>query len=179
MKDSERIELENLVLAPYMQKASALIGRQRKVGGNQFRHAMATLSILIDYHFVDPVLLKAAVIHDLLEDVKESTPEEIRVIDEDGEEVLDLVREVTRGQEPKSVYLERLRKSGSQRAKILKVADRISNLTDLHTDTFNPDYIEKYLDETREFVLPIAIEVNENMAIELNDLLSRRSQALK
>jgi len=32
-----------------------------------FRHQMSTLAILLDYKFADPVLLKAAVIHDLFE----------------------------------------------------------------------------------------------------------------
>ena len=35
----------------------------------------------------------------------------------------------------KADYLKRILEQGSRRAKILKCADRISNLTDLHTDT--------------------------------------------
>jgi len=74
MKAMDDIEkLKNLVLAPYILKATALIGKQRNVGGNQFRHAMATFAILLDYKlFDDPILLKAAVIHDLIEDVPET-----------------------------------------------------------------------------------------------------------
>ena len=56
MSDIEK--LQNLVLAPYIIKSTALIGKVRHVGGNQFRHAMATLTILLDYKlFGDPVLL--------------------------------------------------------------------------------------------------------------------------
>ena len=69
MRDSERRKLAKLVLAPYIQKATALIGKKRRVGGNQFRHAMATMAILVDYHYTGAVLLKAALIHDLFEDV--------------------------------------------------------------------------------------------------------------
>jgi hypothetical protein len=70
---NETDKLKNLVLAPYIIKATALIGKQRGVGGNQFRHAMATMAILLDYKFFDNyVLLKASVIHDLLEDVPET-----------------------------------------------------------------------------------------------------------
>ena len=67
MNDTDK--LINLVLAPWIIKATALIGKRRNVGGNQFRHAFATLAILFDYKlFDDYVLLKASVIHDLLED---------------------------------------------------------------------------------------------------------------
>ena len=55
-------------LAPYIVKAMALIGVQRRGGSNMFRHQLSTLAILLDYKLVDPVLLKAAVIHDLFED---------------------------------------------------------------------------------------------------------------
>jgi GTP pyrophosphokinase len=178
MKDEERIRLENLTLAPYLQKATALIGRRRMVGGNQFRHAMATLAILIDYHFTDPVLLKASVIHDLFEDVRDTDRAEIAAIDEDGEEVVNLALEVTRTEESKDEYLERIGLHGSPRAKVLKVADRISNLTDLHTDTFSKKEIQSYLDETRKFIVPIAFEVSEHMAQEISDLLNSRQEAL-
>ncbi|MCK9401421.1 MAG: hypothetical protein M0Q51_15695 [Bacteroidales bacterium] len=38
--------LQNLVLAPYILKATALISVSRIVGGNQFRHSFSTLGIL-------------------------------------------------------------------------------------------------------------------------------------
>ncbi len=71
-------KLKNLVLAPYIIKATALIGIKRGVGGNQFRHAMATMAILLDYKlFDDYVLLKATVIDDLFEDVPSTNEMEI------------------------------------------------------------------------------------------------------
>ncbi|PYV16573.1 MAG: hypothetical protein DMG07_07550 [Acidobacteria bacterium] len=179
MNNAEKDALENLVLAPYLQKATALIGKRRRVGGNQFRHAMATLAILIDYHVTDPIILKASVIHDLLEDVPATDPEEIARIDADGREVLRLVREVTRGRESKREYLERLREHGSKRAKTLKVADRLSNLTDLHLGVFGHDFMRRYVQETAEYVVPMAFEVNANMAIELQDLLEARRLTLE
>jgi GTP pyrophosphokinase len=179
MKDIERIELEGLALAPYIQKATALIGKERKVGGNQFRHAIATLAILIDYHVTDPVILKAAVIHDLLEDVPETDIREIESVDEDGRQVAQLVQEVSRGDEPKTAYLARVRDSGSRRAKILKVADRLSNVTDLHLCAFSEDFVRKYIDETEKYIYPIATEINGNMATELRDLLDIRRRSLE
>jgi GTP pyrophosphokinase len=60
--------LANITLAPYIVKATALIGIKRRSGSNMFRHQISTLAILLDYKFIEPVLLKAAVIHDLFED---------------------------------------------------------------------------------------------------------------
>ena len=68
MENFEKDILAGMVIAPYLQKATALRGVKRYVGGNQFRHAFATLAILIDYHYMDSVLLKASVIHDLIEE---------------------------------------------------------------------------------------------------------------
>jgi (p)ppGpp synthase/HD superfamily hydrolase len=177
MNDTEK--LKNLVLAPYIIKATALIGRQRNVGGNQFRHAMATFAILLDYKlFDDYVLLKAAVIHDLIEDVPETNEQELRKIDEQANDVVNLVLELSRPNGMnKAVFLKRILEQGSRRAKILKVADRISNLTDLHRDHYSKARMSSYLNQTEKYILPMALEVNKNMAIELKDLITiRRKQ---
>jgi GTP pyrophosphokinase len=177
MNDTEK--LKNLVLAPYIIKATALIGRQRNVGGNQFRHAMATFAILLDYKlFDDYILLKAAVIHDLIEDVPETDERELRQIDEQANEVLNLVLELSRPKGMnKTLFLKKILEQGSRNAKIIKVADRISNLTDLHRDYYSKARMSSYLDQTEKYILPMALEVNKNMAVELKDLITiRRKQ---
>ena len=173
--------LRNLVLAPYILKATALIGVSRKVGGNQFRHAFSTLGILLDYKYFDEsILLKASLIHDLLEDVPETQVEEIRQTDFEGNQVVDLVLEVTRRkEETKPQYLQRVLETGSLRARILKCADRISNLTDLHRDTHPDHKISDYLDQTEQFILPMAKQVNPDMVIELTDLIAKRRNILR
>jgi len=173
--------LKNLVLAPYILKATALIRISRKVGGNQFRHSFSTLGILLDYkYFTDSVLLKASLIHDLLEDLPETQVDEIRYIDFDANQVVDLVLEVTRrNEETKPEYLQRVLSQGSRYAKILKCADRISNLTDLHRDTHPEQKISDYLDQTEQFILPMAHEVNADMVIELKDLIKRRREIIR
>lgn len=173
-----------MVLAPYIQKATALQGKFRYVGGNQFRHVLNTLAILMDYHYIDPVLLKASIIHDVFEDVQCVTPNEIISLDSDGKAVYQLVMEVTRKKvdgkdEPKEEYLERILTKGSKNAKILKCADRISNLTDLHTDIFDRSYVKKYIRQTKKWVLPMAKEVNSNMHFELKDIIRRREENLR
>jgi (p)ppGpp synthase/HD superfamily hydrolase len=173
--------LKNLVLAPYILKATALIGVQRQVGGNQFRHCFSTLGILLDYKFFsDSVLLKASLLHDLLEDLPETQVDEIRSIDSEGHQVVALVLEVTRRKdETKSQYLQRVLEFGSRNALLLKCADRISNLTDLHRDTQTLEHISDYLDQTEKYIIPMAKQVNPDMLIELTDLVARRRRILK
>jgi (p)ppGpp synthase/HD superfamily hydrolase len=184
MDNIER-NLAQITLAPYIVKGMALIGVRRKAGSNMFRHQVATLAILLDYKFVDPVLLKASVIHDLFEDAPGMpgvTRDEIVSIDQDGQAVYDLVMEVTirtydGHREPKSAYLRRILETGSPKAKILKLADRISNMVALgfvHEERF----IRKYLAETRELVLPYAQAINRNMFLELSDLVADREHKL-
>src|SRR5688572_9429910 len=96
--DSIEQNLGNITMAPYIVKAMALIGVRRRAGSNMFRHQISTMGILIDYKMIDPVLLKAAVIHDLFEDAPDMpgvTEEEIKRIDADGPAVYELVMEVT------------------------------------------------------------------------------------
>lgn len=173
--------LKNLVLAPYILKATALISVQRAVGGNQFRHCFSTLGILLDYKFfTDTVLLKASLLHDLLEDLPETQVEEIRCIDSDGTNVVQLVLEVTkRKDETKEQYLQRLLEYGSRDALLLKCADRISNITDLHRDIQSEQKISDYLDQTEKYFIPMAKRVNNDMFIELTDLVAKRRGILR
>ena len=177
--------LRNLTLAPYIIKATALIGIRRRGGSNMFRHQLSTLAILIDYKIVDPVLLKAAVIHDLFEDaagLPGVTEAEIGRLDADGPAVYTLVQEVTIRvvdgvREPKAEYLLRLMQTGSQPARVLKLADRISNLTALGY-VHDAAFVKRYIEETRAYILPYAEAVNPNMAKELADLVENRRRML-
>jgi (p)ppGpp synthase/HD superfamily hydrolase len=184
MDNKKKEQLAGMVLAPYIQKATALRGKRRFVGGNQFRHALSTMAILLDYLLIDPVMLKAAIIHDLFEDAGNLTsPDEIKGIDSDGPDVYKLVMELTRicekeYKEPKDEYLKRILTTGSTRAKQIKCADRISNLTDLHTDIFNKNFVKRYLKETKVWIFPMAQEVNQDMLFELQDIVHRREETL-
>jgi GTP pyrophosphokinase len=184
--DTLEQSLRNLTLAPYIVKAMALIGVKRRGGSNMFRHQLSTMAILLDYKVTDPVLLKAAVIHDLFEDAPTMpgvTREEIERIDADGPQVYALVMEVTIRaidgvREPKSDYLLRIMQTGSARAKQLKLADRISNLTALGF-VHDAAFVRRYVGETRAYVLPYAEAVNANMFRELSDLVDSREQSLR
>jgi (p)ppGpp synthase/HD superfamily hydrolase len=177
--------LGNITMAPYIVKAMALIGVKRRAGSNMFRHQISTMGILLDYKIIDPVLLKAAVIHDLFEDAPGMpgvTRDEIVRIDSDGPAVYDLVMEVTIRftdgvREPKSEYLLRVMKAGSRRARVLKLADRISNLTSLGF-VHDVPFVKRYIHETRTWILPFAEQINPDMFRELSDLLENREKML-
>lgn len=179
MDDKNMMQLRDMSFAPYMQIATGLIGKARHAGGNMFRHQMDTLAILIDYGYIDSVLLKASIIHDTVEDIPGFDKNLIINADKEGKEVLDLVLEVTRREdENKKQFLHRILDTGSQKAKILKCADRISNMISLGYVT-DPEFIERYCDETEFFLLPMAIQVDFNMYQELITLIITRRRYLE
>ncbi|MDE5898639.1 MAG: hypothetical protein K2H09_05180 [Treponemataceae bacterium] len=179
MDTQHMLQLKNIFLAPYMQLATELVGKLRHAGGNMFRHQIDTMSILIDYGYIDSVLLKAACVHDVIEDIPGFDRQRIVQVDEDGQAVCDLVLEVTKKEgQAKPDYLQQIIARGSQKAKVLKCADRISNMTSLGFVT-NPSFIERYCDETEFYILPIALEVDYNMYQELITLIITRRKYLE
>jgi GTP pyrophosphokinase len=179
MDTQNMLLLKGIFLAPYMQIATSLIGKIRHSGGNMFRHQIDTLGILIDYGYIDSILLKAAVIHDVLEDIPDFNHNLILEVDSEAGQVYELVLEVTKKEgQLKSEYLRGIIDHGSRRAKILKCADRISNMISLGFVT-SPEFIERYCDETEYFVFPIALEVDYDMYQELIQLVITRRQYLE
>jgi (p)ppGpp synthase/HD superfamily hydrolase len=168
------LQLKSTFLAPYMQLATALIGKVREGGGNMFRHQLDTMATLIDYGYIDSALLKASVVHDLLEDVPEFNHNLLLAVDFESHDVYNLVLEETRyPHETKPEFLTRIKNTGSRQAKILKVADRISNMISLGF-VINPEFISRYTEETVQYILPIAEEVDRSMLGELESLVESR-----
>ena len=143
-----------------------------------FRHQLDTMATLIDYGYIDSILLKASIVHDVLEDVPDFNVNELLSIDSESSAVYELVMEVTRrpGQ-TKPEYLQHIIRHGSQRAKVLKCADRISNMISLGFVN-DPEFIKRYCNETEVYVFPIALEVNFDMYNELLYLVQSRLQYL-
>jgi len=170
--------LSGMHLAPYIQVATLLIGKSRRAGGNMFRHQIDTMGILIDYGYIDEVLLKASIVHDLIEDIPDFNHNILLSVDADSKAVYDLVMEVTRNKgEVKANFLTRIKEIGSYNAKVLKVADRISNMISLGFVN-NLDFIERYINETEQYILPIARDVSQYMVTELVDLINSRRNYL-
>jgi len=85
LNDEGRSRLAAMTTAPYMALATYLISVSRMAAGNQFRHQCETRSILIDYGYVDSVLHKAALTHDLIEDLPGFNHDLLRFADAEGE----------------------------------------------------------------------------------------------
>ncbi|HRY54982.1 MAG TPA: hypothetical protein P5133_05615 [Spirochaetia bacterium] len=178
MDVDDMLRLKGMHLAPYMQLSTALIGKRRRSGGNMFRHQLDTMAILIDYGYIDSILLKASVIHDLVEDVPGFDRDLILEIDEEAADVYKLVLEVTRRPiETKAEFLGRIREFGSDRARVLKSADRISNMISLGYVT-DVGFVRRYTDETESLVYPIAELADERMLAELRELVTTRREYL-
>jgi len=178
MDVDDMLRLKQMHLAPYMQLATALIGNLRRSGGNMFRHQLDTMAILIDYGYIDSVLLKASIIHDLIEDVPGFDRDRILEIDEESADVLKLVLEVTRRPiETKAEFLGRIRDFGSDKARVLKSADRISNMISLGYVT-DIEFVRRYTDETESLLFSIAELADERMLEELKELVETRREYL-
>lgn len=143
-----------------------------------FRHQLDTMAILIDYGYIDDILLKASVIHDLVEDVPGFDRDRILEIDEEAPDVYKLVLEVTRRPiESKAEFLGRIREFGSDKARVLKSADRISNMISLGYVT-DVAFVRRYTDETESLIYPIAELADERMLAELRELVTTRREYL-
>jgi (p)ppGpp synthase/HD superfamily hydrolase len=178
MDIDDMLRLKRMHLAPYMQLATALIGNRRRSGGNMFRHQIDTMAILLDYGYIDSILLKASIIHDLIEDVPGFDRDRILEIDEESVDVYKLVLEVTRRPiETKAEFLSRIREFGSDKSRVLKSADRISNMISLGYVT-DVAFVRRYTDETENQVFPIAELADERMLDELKELVATRREYL-
>ena len=178
MTTEEMLRLKGTYMAPYMQLATALIGKTREGGGNMFRHQFDTMATLIDYGYIDSVLLKASLVHDLFEDVPDFNRNLLLQVDYESHAVYDLVMEVTRHpEETKAEFLTRVLEAGTRQAKILKVADRISNMISLGF-VIHTNFVNRYTEETERYVYPIAEEVDKAMLSELQSLVESRRKYL-
>ena len=174
MTTEEMLRLKGISMAPYIQLATALIGKTREGGGNMFRHQLDTMATLIDYGYIDSVLLKAAIVHDLIEDVPEFNRNLLLSIDYESPAVYDLIMEVTRGPgETKPEFFTRILETGSRQAKTLKAADRISNMISLGF-VVNTEFIHRYTEETVRYIFPIARQADKAMLSELESLVESR-----
>jgi len=178
MHVDDMLRLKQMHLAPYMQLATVLIGNLRRSGGNMFRHQIDTMAILLDYGYIDSVLLKASIIHDLIEDVPGFDRDRILEIDDESADVFKLVLEVTRRPiETKAEFLARIRDFGSDKARVLKSADRISNMISLGYVT-DFEFVRRYTDETESQVFSIAQLADGRMLDELKELVATRREYL-
>jgi (p)ppGpp synthase/HD superfamily hydrolase len=119
-------------------------------------HPIVVAETLARYGVTDPVTLQAAVLHDTLEDT-ETTPEELERVF--GPEVRDVVLEVTDdknlSKRERKEHQVRTATTLSYRAKLIRIADKISNVHDvLHSPPTDwpVDWRLGYIDWTERVV---------------------------
>ena len=178
MTEEKQKLLAEFKFARYIQLATMAICLNRKIGGNQYRHMVDTFAIAINYGHIDNILLKACLVHDLLEDIENFDHNLIITADEDGPEVYKLVMEVSKGPvESKESFLKRIFYEGSNNAMILKASDRIANLKDIGL-SINKEFIQRYCSESEKYVLPISDRVDTDMSTEIKHLIESRRKLL-
>jgi (p)ppGpp synthase/HD superfamily hydrolase len=136
-------------------------GSQTRPAGEPYlEHLLEATRVLVEAVGVtDPDILRAAVLHDVVEDTP-CTLEEVR--ERFGDRVATLVDWVTKPprsegesrEEARAAYLERLR-NAPEDAVLVKLADRLSNVQRLDTHP-RPEKSRDYYVETVRFVLPLA-----------------------
>ena len=145
-------------------------------------HPIQVAQILWDVAGVrDDTLLVAAILHDTIEDT-DATPDEIKR--EFGEEILALVLEVTDdknlpGQMRKQLQVEHAPHK-SYRAKLLKLADKISNVGDISKwppKDWSVERRQEYLLWTERVVAGLR-GVNEKLESQYDELLAQGKQSL-
>jgi hypothetical protein len=114
--------------------------------------AKTAMYLIAEFHVTDMVTIKAALLHDTLEDTRISEDEILKTA---GEETLKLVRIVTKQKgEGQIAYLTKIVESKDKRADLLKVADRIANLRSFRNKKvrqLNPFFVLEYYKKTRDF----------------------------
>jgi sugar/nucleoside kinase (ribokinase family) len=131
-------------------------GQTRDEGTPYFAHPCRVARILgSELGVIDPELLASALLHDTLEDVPiDRSYFEARF----GPTVSNVVLSLTRAPGvAKEDYLKGL-SMASDDTLLVKMADRIDNLRQLHLSPHHGK-AERYLDETRDYVLPLIKKV--------------------
>jgi GTP pyrophosphokinase len=170
MRDPAVDELSRLLLAlvvpegrPLVERAflmaeQAHAGQVRDEGTPYILHPLRVAHTLAAHGHADPEVLAAALLHDTLEDTGLAPA---MIARDCSPQVLALVQTVTRP--PRTVpdrdaIYHRQLTAGAPEARIMKVADRLDNLSFLHLSP-RPGKAARYVRETQRDVLPLALEV--------------------
>ena len=121
----------------------------RKQGTPYYLHPVAVSNYLKEYGFSEEYQI-AALFHDLLEDT-DTSYEEIEKIS--NKDIAEAVRLVTKEKGYKmDDYIDRISKNDM--AKMVKLADRLHNLSETHLTS--KSFQKKYIEETEKYYLKLA-----------------------
>jgi len=128
----------------------------RRSGEPYIIHPDETAKLVAKFEPNDPELQAAAWLHDVLEDTK---VDEKKLRLEFGDDVVDLVKEVTNAKEDmvaaggKRLYLIDKMNKMSDRALILKLCDRLSNVS--HLEKEDQEWAKRYAQQTAKILVEL------------------------
>lgn len=151
----------------------------RDSGERYFEHPRRVAINLIEHGWNDSAMICAALLHDVVEDT--NTPFQA-IINLCGCEVWDLVSRLSK---KVPVYcplsgqtIGRTKKENDRYwagltglAAIIKLADRLDNLRDF--DTFEPERKERYIKETKEYIIPMGEAVCPRLIKSIKSILDQ------
>lgn len=158
---------------------------QRRKGCNDIPYINHTIRVAYTLQDIgkesDPILLSAAVLHDVLEDTDAT---ENQLTDLFGEEVCSIVKEVT--DDMTLTYDDRKRfqikkaPTLSNRAKLIKIADKMSNIQDILTTplTWSNRRKRKYV-EWSEKVVEGCRGINSNLDLAFDKMIAHAKNVLE
>ena len=141
-------------------------GQKRKQGTPYYTHPVAVAELLKEKGFSVEYQI-AGLFHDLLEDTDATIEEIINLSNKDVAEAVKLVTKIE-GYIMKD-YIENIKMNDM--AKMVKLADRIHNLSESSSGTF--EFQEKYIKETKDWFIDLAkgTVFEEELNAELNNLI--------
>lgn len=151
-------------------------GQVRRGSGEPYYHHPERVAATVSRYTDQPVMIMAALLHDTLEDT-DTTEKDIEELSAPhGKEVLSLVKELTSFKDDpiykefgKAEYLARKMSRMSKSALLIKLADRLDNVSDLES---NPkEWSTRYAKETEVILKRVCNEIGES-------IYSRASQEL-
>jgi hypothetical protein len=127
-------------------------GQRRKSGEPYITHPVNVARLLIIDGVRDDVVLASALLHDVLEDCRDASPDNLLTLGIHPE-VISTVQVLTKqpGQDARQYYAQVGR---CPQATLVKLADRCHNLATM-AGVFTVDKIREYVSETEKYVLPL------------------------
>lgn len=151
-------------------------GQTRRHGAPYLDHPRAVAALVDDLALacgiaIDDGVRAAAWLHDAVEDCPAVSVDRVR--DDFGDVVADAVDHLTKtgkGKEATAAYYARLTRSGTATTRLIKVCDRLHNLSELFYAP-NPTKLRDYVEETEEFVVPLAAGVHAGLVRALQNAI--------
>lgn len=124
-------------------------GQMRKFSGLPYFSHPKYVARIIEELTEDPILISVALLHDIVEDTETSIEE---IEEEFGQEIAELISELTNPKKMlpnKKMYIaDKMANHMSDKALLIKLADRYHNVLFLESDLVSSSFVKNYYYET-------------------------------